>query len=295
LKGDLKLFCDELREELIIVLAFIEVSIDYAEEDLPEDTLSQIYKKLDFCKDKLSNILDISNRRAGLLRGFSISIIGKPNVGKSSLLNKLLSYNRAIVSDIEGTTRDTIEEELYIGSHLVKIIDTAGIRNAKDDIEIQGILRSKEAIQNSDIVIALFDNSREFDSNDENILSLINEYKDKKEIFTYINKRDLNNSLDLSKIQDYELISADENINIIVDKLKDYLDTKDTDELMLTSSRQIDLVSRALISLNEADISELELFAFNINEAIKSIAYITKSYENDDMLDVMFGSFCLGK
>lgn len=295
LKGDLQTFCDELRLELITVLAFIEVSIDYAEEDLPQNTLDQIYKKLDFCISKLKNILEISNQRAGLLKGFSISIIGKPNVGKSSLLNKLLSYNRAIVSDIEGTTRDTIEEEIFIGSHLVKIIDTAGIRDASDDIEMQGITRSKEAISHSDIVIALFDSSKPLDINDKNILSLIDEYKKTKKIFVYINKQDLENKLDISGIDTYQHISTKENIDIVIENLKKYLDTKDTDELLLTSSRQIELVSTALSSLQEADISELELFAFNINEAIKQIAYITKSYETSDVLDVMFGSFCLGK
>ena len=143
-KGELKEFIEEVREEIISVLAYSEVTIDYAEEDLPEDLIEQIQEKLNTLKEKLQKTLQASKARAGLMQGFKVAIVGKPNVGKSSLLNALLHYERAIVSDIAGTTRDTIEEQVRIGSHLIRIVDTAGIREANDTIEQIGIKRSKK-------------------------------------------------------------------------------------------------------------------------------------------------------
>ncbi len=135
LKGELTNFVDEIREDLLFMLAYTEVSIDYAEEDLPTDIYAQIENKMQKISLKLSNTLEASRRREGMIEGFKVAIIGKPNVGKSSLLNKLLNFDRAIISDIAGTTRDTIEESVRIGTHIIKIVDTAGIRDASDVIE----------------------------------------------------------------------------------------------------------------------------------------------------------------
>ena len=173
MKGSLKKYIEDIRDEIIHIMAYSEVSIDYAEEDLPEDLVLQIKEKLDELKSSLNSTLLASKAREGLMQGFKVAIVGKPNVGKSSLLNRLLNFNRAIVSDIAGTTRDTIEEQVKIGTHLIRIVDTAGIREASDAIEKIGIERSLEAIEQSDIVIGLFDASREIDSEDEQILSLI--------------------------------------------------------------------------------------------------------------------------
>ncbi len=131
------------------------MTIDYAEEDLPDDLVQQIQAKLDDLHTLLKKTLIASKSRQGLMQGFRVAIVGKPNVGKSSLLNTLLNYNRAIVSEIAGTTRDTIEEQVKIGTHLIRIVDTAGIREANDEIEKIGIQRSLEAIKESDIVVAL--------------------------------------------------------------------------------------------------------------------------------------------
>ena len=129
---------------------------------------------------KLTNTLDASKRREGMIEGFKVAIIGKPNVGKSSLLYKLLNYDRAIISDIAGTTRDTIEESVKIGTHIIKIVDTAGIRDASDVIEKIGIEKSIQAINEADIVIALFDNSKICDDEDEKIIELIEENYEKQ-------------------------------------------------------------------------------------------------------------------
>jgi len=135
MKGALKEFIEEVRDEIIHILAYSEVTIDYAEEDLPTDLVEQIQEKLNRLYNLLQKTLMASESRAGLMQGFRVAIVGKPNVGKSSLLNALLNYNRAIVSAIAGTTRDTIEEQVKIGTHLIRIVDTAGIREADDEIE----------------------------------------------------------------------------------------------------------------------------------------------------------------
>jgi len=300
LKGDLALFVNQLRDSLVEILAFVEVNIDYAEEDLPLDLLVQIEEKLKENAQLLDKSVHASQSREGLLNGFKVSIIGKPNVGKSSLLNALLSYNRAIISDIAGTTRDTIEEDIKIGTHLVKIVDTAGIRNAQEHIEKIGIERSIEAIEESEIVIALFDGSAVIDEDDYKIIDLIAHYHDSKEIIVAVNKKDLPQKFDTSKLQDPLHISSKEETTVITDRLKRYLDSQSLeDDLILISKRQVQATKNALSAINEArellNFGELELFAFHINEAIESISSITKSFQRDEILDKMFSSFCLGK
>ncbi len=302
LKGDLQEFVNTLRDSLVEILAFVEVNIDYAEEDLPQDLQDQILEKLLENQNLLQKSVDVSESRQGLLNGFRVSIIGKPNVGKSSLLNSLLSYNRAIISDIAGTTRDTIEESIKIGTHLIKIVDTAGIRDANDEIEIIGIERSISAIEESDIVIALFDGSDNFSEDDEKILDLLKKYKDQKKIIVAINKIDLDQNIQKSRLDNFDpiLISCKSDTRVITKKIKDFLDTQSLeDEMMLISKRQIDVTKRALEAIKEARevliFGELELFAYNINESIEYISSITKSFERDEILDKMFSNFCLGK
>ena len=300
MKGSLKEYIEKIRDEIIHILAYSEVSIDYAEEDLPEDLVEQIKAKLNELKKSLDETLVASKAREGLMQGFKVAIIGKPNVGKSSLLNSLLSYNRAIVSDIAGTTRDTIEEQVKIGTHLIRIVDTAGIREANDEIERIGIERSLEAIKQSDIVVALFDNSRKCDSEDETILSLIQTHAKDKKVIYIKNKIDLVAEFEHDDLKyDLELNSKDSVISLI-EVLKNIMDiTNSSDEIMLISQRQISAVQNTLNNIEEAfyplEDQELEIFSFHLNEAVKEMASITRPFENDEMLDKMFGSFCLGK
>jgi tRNA modification GTPase len=302
LNGELQKFVDTLRDELIEILAFVEVNIDYAEEDLPLDLQTQIKDRLLKIKTLLNETLESSKSREGLIDGFKVSIIGKPNVGKSSLLNALLKYDRAIISDIAGTTRDTIEESLKIGTHLVKFVDTAGIRETKESIEKIGIERSIEAIESSDIVIALFDGSQKVNEDDEKIIELAERFKETKEIVLAVNKIDLEKKFDTHLLEQFKYleISSKSSIQPILKKLKTLLDQKSSaDDLILISKRQIDAVTNALKHIDDSfgflEDGELELFAYNINEAIYHIASITTIFERDEILDKMFGSFCLGK
>ena len=299
LKGELTGFVNDIREDLLFMLAYTEVSIDYAEDDLPDDIFEQIENKLNKIKIKLSNTLDASKRREGLIEGFKVAIIGKPNVGKSSLLNKLLNFDRAIISDIAGTTRDTIEESVKIGTHIIKIVDTAGIREASDVIEQIGIEKSIEAINEADIVISLFDNSKAFDSEDEKILNLLTQNSE-KEIIRVLNKSDLENKFDKTKLLSFTELSTKENINPLITKIETLLDSNThNDDMTLISKRQVDEVEKTLFHINESsgplNTGELEFFAHHITEGLEHISNITRPYENDQMLDVMFGAFCLGK
>jgi len=299
LKGELKDFVDDIRKDLLFMLAYTEVNIDYAEEDLPSDIFEQIKIKLDAIKIKLENTLESSKRREGLIDGFKVAIIGKPNVGKSSLLNKLLNFNRAIVSDIAGTTRDTIEESVKIGSHIIKIVDTAGIREANDEIEKIGIEKSIEAINEADIIIALFDGSRTFDDEDYKIVSLLDNTS--KKTITVVNKSDLQQKIDLSNFN-YELVflNAKENINELINKVEVILNQNTSgDDVTLISKQQVNEVELTLNNIKEAfaplESGELEFFAHHINVSLEHMSNITRPYEHTQMLDVMFGEFCLGK
>ncbi len=301
MKGSLKHFIEEVRDEIIHILAFSEVSIDYAEEDLPEDLVLQIKSKLDELYKLLNKTLQASKSREGLMQGFRVAIIGKPNVGKSSLLNALLNFDRAIVSDIAGTTRDTIEEQVKIGSHLIRMVDTAGIREASDEIERIGIERSLGAIKESDIVVALFDSSRVADNEDIEIARLVELAREEnKDVIVIQNKIDLEQKFELKSLKfDMQLNSKDDVSRLII-ALENIMNRSNlSDEIMLISTRQISAVEETMQNIEDAFVpledQELEIFSFHLNEAVKAMASITRPFENDEMLDKMFGSFCLGK
>ncbi len=299
LEGELERFVNEIRNKLIEIMAYAEVFIDYAEEDLPESMDKDIKERLENIKNLLKKTLEASKRREGMLSGYKVAIIGKPNVGKSSLLNALLNTNRAIVSDIAGTTRDTIEEDIQIGQHLIRFVDTAGIREAKDEIEKIGVERSKEAIKKSDIILALFD-ATSFTKEDEEILNLIKNQN--KDIIVVINKIDKGIKIDLSRFKDFETvkISTKEDISPLIKKIEEILDNYNSDDThILISLRQVNAVENALKEIEKSEeflqTGELELFSYNIQNAIKEISSITKPFEYDEMLDKMFSSFCVGK
>ena len=298
LKGELKEFVDNIREDLMFMLAYTEVSIDYAEDDIPEDILEQIKQKQEQITIKLSQTLEASKRRENLIDGFKVAIVGKPNVGKSSLLNKLLNYNRAIVSNIAGTTRDTIEENIKIGDSIIKIIDTAGIRETNNEIEKIGIEKTKQTIQEADIIVALFDNNSTFSQDDKIILDTI-QNSDKEKIFV-ITKKDLENKLNTSYIPNPIYIDTKKDISTLLDELNKIIKQSDFDDQMILISKfQIKSTKEALDNIIESkkflETNELDFFAYHINMALQSISNITRPYEHDQLLDVMFGEFCLGK
>ena len=301
MKGELKVFVNESREALLRSLAYSEVMIDYAEEDIPDDILESIVTQLDALSLQIENIVASSHRRRGLIEGFRVAIIGKPNVGKSSLLNALLSYDRAIVSDIAGTTRDTIEEQVRIGSHIIRLVDTAGIRESEDTIEKIGIERSLSSVEDADVIVALFDRSNIADKEDEKIFSILENLED-KHIIVALNKSDLDPQFNSAKLSEYDVIevSAKKAFVILTEKLELLFDgIGEGEELMLISARQIEAVTSAKNAIAEAKMpllnGELEFFSYHLQEAVKSISSISKPYDSEEILDKMFGEFCLGK
>lgn len=301
MRGDLGEYVNDMRSQIVRTLAFVETSIDYAEDDLPRDLLENIRQMLSKNIEKLDRIVDISRSRRGLIEGFKIAIVGKPNVGKSSILNALLSFERAIISDEAGTTRDRIEENLKVGTHLVRFIDTAGIRANAGKIEQIGIERAFDAIKEAEIILAVFDGSQASDEQDREILEILREREDQeapKKIFYVLNKSDLEPKFDI-KIDGAIKISAKSGVERILEILRDYLDAQDVNELVLSSNRQISQCEVASAALKRAQSflseGELEIFAYELNSAIAAIAAITWPFERDEILDEMFSSFCLGK
>lgn len=295
LKGDLNKLLEKIRLDLVKTISFVETSIDYADDDLPKDLIAEIEKMCFDNANTLKKIYDLSKSRQGLIKGFKIAILGKPNVGKSSLLNKFLAYERAIVSNEAGTTRDFLEEELLLGTHLVRIIDTAGIRKADDKIEKKGIEFSKAQLKEADIILAIFDNSRAKDSEDDELLSLLQ--KSDKKIFYILNKCDLENNFkaDINFLK----LSVNEDISSLKTELIKYLDSLDSTDILVSNQSLLQAFKNAYEAIFRAkdllDESSLELFSFELNLAIKEIAKFTKDFSYDELLDEMFSNFCLGK
>ncbi|ECO5820481.1 tRNA uridine-5-carboxymethylaminomethyl(34) synthesis GTPase MnmE [Campylobacter jejuni] len=297
MQGNLGELLEKIRTDLVKTLAFVETSIDYADDDLPSDLLEQISTMCEENSKILKEIYTLSQSKKGLIEGFKIAIVGKPNVGKSSLLNALLSYERAIVSDIAGTTRDTIEESFKLGTHLLRIIDTAGIRESKDAIEQIGVALSKKSLEDADIILAVFDASRVQDKEDEKIFDLL--ANTDKKIFWILNKSDLENVFKNTQNKNFIKLSAQKDIALLKEELQNYFNSFDSEGIMVSS---LDLINACKIS-SEAifrakgllEESSLELFAFELNLAINELARFTKDFQRDEILDEMFGNFCLGK
>lgn len=297
MQGNLGELLEKIRTDLVKTLAFVETSIDYADDDLPSDLLEQISTMCEENSKILKEIYTLSQSKKGLIEGFKIAIVGKPNVGKSSLLNALLSYERAIVSDIAGTTRDTIEESFKLGTHLLRIIDTAGIRESKDVIEQIGVALSKKSLEDADIILAVFDASRVQDKEDGKIFELL--ANTDKKIFWILNKSDLENVFKNTQNKNFIKLSAQKDITLLKEELQNYLNSFDSEGIMVSSLNLInackissEAIFRAKGLLEE---SSLELFAFELNLAINELARFTKDFQRDEILDEMFGNFCLGK
>ena len=201
------------------------------------------------------------------------------------------------MSEFEGTTRDAVAESLKIGSHLVKIIDTAGIRQSKDKIEQIGINISLKAIKEADFIIAVFDNSRRKDEQDEQIFKILE--KSDKKIFYVLNKMDLKAQFKAPKEYDFIKISTKNSLFTLQKELLNYLDSLDSEDFIIANIHLINVCEEASKSIQRAsellNEQNLELFAFECNEAIRQIALLTKEFDREEILDEMFQSFCLGK
>ena len=305
LKGRLSEEITSIRKSILNIMADIEASIDYPEYDIEEVTSEKtdnLLKEIDKKLEKLENSFETGK----ILRdGVKTAIIGRPNAGKSSLLNYLLNEERAIVTDIEGTTRDTIEEFITINGVTLKIIDTAGIRDAGDAVEQIGVKKAIEIAKTSDIVIALFDRSRELNKEDKDILELI---KDKNSIII-LNKSDLESKIDLEEIKkcNKKIIEVSiknnfgmENIYEEISKIMNLNEIGNSEELLITNIRHKNLIKEARENLKEARNTiemnlPIDIISSNIKEILESLGKITGEEVTEDVINEIFSKFCLGK
>ena len=302
LRGSLSRKISEIRDDLKEALARLEYSINFTEdgEDLPVD---DIIVYMDQAKVKIDKLLSSANKGKLVKDGINTSIIGKPNVGKSSLLNVLLDENRAIVTDIPGTTRDLITEYISFGDFTLKINDTAGIRETEDLVEKIGVDKSIELSQNSDLILAIFDRSREFDQEDQKILDLI---KDKNAIIIF-NKCDLKPSFDKSVFAGHTPLiecSMTEELGIdkLEEKIKEIFDNKELDResVLITNTRHERLLTSAKNKLDSSinDIKmgiPIDACEVDLSSAYEDLGLIIGQAVSGEIMDKVFKEFCVGK
>jgi len=302
LNGSLRNEIESIRKSLLEALSRLEYSINFTEdgEDLSPDEIIFHMKK---ANDKIEKLLDSSNKGKIIKDGINTTIIGKPNVGKSSLLNALLKENRAIVTDIPGTTRDLISEYINLGSFTLKINDTAGIRDTDDIVEKIGVDKSIELSKASDLIIALFDTSRKFDNEDKKILELI---KDKNAIII-LNKTDLDTIFDKSLFDvNLPIIETSMTENIGIDKLEETItEIFDTSEInresiLITNTRHERLLKSARKKLESSlyDIKigiPLDAVEVDLRGSYDDLGLIIGESVSDEIMDKVFKEFCVGK
>ena len=307
LEGSLSKKIKDIQGEILNLMADIEASIDYPEYDIEETTNKKINDTLNSVEEKLLKLKNSFENGKILKEGIKTAIIGKPNVGKSSLLNLILGENRAIVSDIEGTTRDTIEEYINIKGIPLKIVDTAGIRKTNDEVEKIGVERSINNISNAELIIALFDDSRTFDDQDQKILDLI----EGKKTIILINKIDLgknlikeneklkkfkNNIIEFSTINETGL---DKLYNKIEELFK--LNELDCENIeIITNNRHKQQILYALEDVAKGRESlethmPVDITAICLKDILERLAEITGENVSEDIINEIFKKFCLGK
>ena len=307
LEGSLAKKIRELRNNVTEVLAHLTVSIDFSEEDVEEITYQTLEEKSSELRNEIKKLYDTAESGKILRDGLKTVIVGKPNVGKSSLLNSILGENRAIVTDIAGTTRDIIEEFVNIKGIPLKIVDTAGIRETEDVVEKIGVEKSRESFSTADLVIMVLDASRKLSQEDMEILESL----ENKKTIVLLNKMDLESQIELEKIEQF--VNSEDIIKISalkhqgIEELQDKIDAmvyhgnvKNSSDLMITNSRHKDALFKAYESINDAINAIEQRMPYDFIEVdFKNIwdylGYINGDTVREDLLDTIFANFCIGK
>ncbi len=307
LEGNFSKEIRQIRAKLMNSLVNITVNIDYPDEDIEQLTFENIVSDLTSVRVKIEKMLQTSDTGRIMSEGLKISIIGKPNVGKSSLMNALLKETRAIVTSVPGTTRDTIEEMLTIRGIPVKLTDTAGIRETEDLIEKIGIEKSKEAFNNADLIIFMADRSRALDEED---FSILNHIRDKKAV-VILNKTDLPSAFDSVELEKHlpeaciieaSVANGDgiEELENVVENMVYGGEVKQSDSMMVTNVRHKNLLEEADTSLGDAiemakACQPLELLEIDASRAYECLGAIIGEAVEEDIINEVFERFCLGK
>ncbi len=297
LKGETKKEIERLKKEFIEISSYLESYIDF-DEDVEDIDLSFISKKLEKLYNKISTLIETYNKVKNFIEGVNIVIAGPPNSGKSSLLNYFLNTNRAIISEIPGTTRDTIEEEIFFKNFPVKLIDTAGIRETDDIIEKEGVKRTFDKLNDADIVIYLYDVEKGLDDYEKNLIKKI---KKEKKLIICANKIDKVKQIDLSN--DILPISVKKRINLnkLENMIVEILERNSLvdESLIITNIRQKEIFEKIkqiiLKILNNFNSYYIDMLAVEIREILNELGKLTGEITTEDILDNIFSQFCIGK
>ena len=307
LEGNLSKSITKIKKQILNLLVDIEASIDYPEYDIEEVTEERAKKGLKEIEESINKLYMTFENGKIVKEGIKVAIIGRPNSGKSSLLNAILNEDRAIVTEIEGTTRDTIEEFVSIKGIPFKIIDTAGIRDADNVVEIIGINKSKKVAEDSDLIIAMFDNSKPLNKEDKEILEFIKN----KQAIILLNKIDLkeNNLENCKEILETNKkilkisLASESNLSDLYNELDIMFGLEQItpeNEVMITNIRHKEIIEEALAHLKEANDSleknmPVDIISINIKEILQDLGKITGENVSEDVIKEIFSKFCLGK
>ena len=305
LQGYLSKRISNIRKKLIDMMVDIDANIDYPEYDLEDVSYNKATQELTDIYNDLNKLEKSFDNGKIIKNGIKVAIIGKPNAGKSSLLNAMLKEERAIVTEYEGTTRDTIEEFLEIDGIPIRIIDTAGIRNAKDEVEKIGIKKAKEVAETADLIIAIFDITKKLDEEDKKILDIIG---NKKSIIV-LNKIDLVEKVgipeEISKYENIIEMSAlnkqgiEEMYNKIAELFK-FNDIEEDNSFIITNIRHKELIKKANKNIEDAintlkNNLPIDIISINIKDALENLGNITGENVSENIINEIFKKFCLGK
>ena len=307
LEGYLSEKLAKIKKEIMDVMVNIEVDIDYPEYDVEEVTNKEVSDMLNSVGQQLEKLEKSFDNGKMIKEGIKTVIVGRPNAGKSSLLNAILKEDRAIVTEYEGTTRDTIEEFVTVNGIPLKLIDTAGIRKAKDEVEKIGIEKSREMVKEADLIIAIFDSSEELTKEDLEILELIKN----KRVIILLNKSDLPSKINENDQRLKKISKATINISALnktgieelydeITKLFDLNKINLDQEIVITNLRHKNLISKANENVKKAkqalnEKMPLDVIAIFIKDILEDLGCITGDMVTEDIIDEIFSKFCLGK